>query len=87
MSVNVNAYTTNRVTGDMNVIDWNEYRKKWPYLRDIKFPLNAKRPIVDVLIGLDCLDLHCAIEEVKGQPGEPIARRVSAGRASVIHMQ
>ena len=79
VSVNVNAYTTNRVTGDMNVIDWNEYRKKWPYLRDVKFPLNAKRPIVDVLIGLDCLDLHCAIEEVKGQPGEPIARLTPLG--------
>ena len=37
VSVNVNAYTTKRVTGDMNVIDWNEYRKKWPYLRVLQF--------------------------------------------------
>ena len=57
VSLNVNAYTANRVTGDMNVIDWNEYRMKWPHLRSIKFPLNAKKPIVDVLLRLDCLDL------------------------------
>ena len=79
MSFKVNAYTASRVTGDMNVIDWNEYRMKWPHLRSIKFPLNAKRPIVDVLIGLDCLDLHCAIEEVRGQPGEPVARLTPLG--------
>ena len=74
VSLKVNAYTANRVTGDMNVIDWNEYHMKCPHLRSIKFPLNAKKPIVDVLLGLDCLDLHCAIEEVRGQPGEQVAR-------------
>ena len=74
VSYKVNAYTTSRVTGDMNVIDWNEYSMKWPHLRSIKFPLNAKSPIVNILLGLDCLDLHCAIEEVRGQPGEPVAR-------------
>ena len=79
VSFKVNAYTESRVTGDMNIIDWNEYRMKWPHLRSIKFPLNAKRPIVDVLIGLDCLELHCAIEEVRGQPGEPVARLTPLG--------
>ena len=79
VSVKVNAYTANRVTGDMNVIDWNENHMKCPHLRSIKFPLNAKKPIVDVLLGLDCLDLHCAIEEVRGQPGEPVARLTPLG--------
>ena len=79
VSLNVNAYTANRVTGDLSVIDWNEYRKKWPHLRSIEFPLNAKKPIVDVLLGLVCLDLHCAIEEVRGQPGEPVARLTPLG--------
>ena len=35
----VNAYMASRVTRDMNVIDWNEYHKKWPHLQSIKFPL------------------------------------------------
>ena len=55
VSFKVNAYAASRVTGDMNVIDWNEYRRKWPHLRGIKFPLNAKRPMVDVLKGLDLI--------------------------------
>lgn len=72
-SMNVTAYTTNRVTGNMAVIDWNRYKRRWAHLERIDFPRTAKRTNVDVLIGLDCADLLCAIEEVKGRPGEPIA--------------
>ena len=79
VNMNVTAYMANSVTGDMTVIDWNEYRSKWPYLRKINFPLPAKKQIVDVLIGLDCLDLHGAIEEVRGRPGEPVARLMPLG--------
>ena len=43
------------------------------------FPVPAKKPIVDILIGLDCLELHSAIEEVRGQPGEPVARLTPLG--------
>ena len=79
VNMNVTTYTANRVTGDMPVIHWNEYSSKWPYLRKIDFPVPAKKPVVDVLIGLDCLDLHCATEEVRGRPGEPVARLTSLG--------
>ena len=79
VNMNVVAYTANRVTGDMPVIHWNEYSSKWPYLRKIDFPFPAKKPIVDVLLGLDCLDLHCATEEVRGRPGEPVARLTPLG--------
>ena len=78
-NVNMTAYTANRVTGDMPVIHWNEYSSKWPYLRKIDFPVPAKKPIVDILIGLDCLELHSAIEEVRGRPGEPVARLTPLG--------
>lgn len=78
-SMNVTAYTTNRVTGNMAVIDWNRYKRRWAHLERIDFPRTAKRTIVDVLIGLDCADLLCAIEEVKGRPGEPIARLTPLG--------
>ena len=44
------AYTANRVTGDMPVINWNEYSSKWPYLRKLNFPVPSKKPIVDILI-------------------------------------
>ena len=49
VNMNVTAYTANRVTGDMTVIDWNEYRSKWPYLRKINFPLPAKKQVVRIV--------------------------------------
>ena len=79
ISRKVTAYTANRVTGNMAIFDWKKCKKRWPYLREIDFPRSTKRQIVDVLIGLDCADLHCAIEEVRGKPGEPIARLTPLG--------
>ena len=45
----------------------------------MNFPRVAKRTVVDVLIGLDCADLHCTLQEVRGRPGEPIARLTPLG--------
>ena len=83
INLNVTAYTTDRVTGDMHVVNWNEYCSEWPYLRRINLPIPAKKPTVDILIGLDCLDLHCALGEIKGQPGEPVARLTPLGWTSI----
>ncbi|MCG7879402.1 MAG: retroviral-like aspartic protease family protein, partial [Candidatus Thiodiazotropha endolucinida] len=79
VSVYVSAYTANRVTGSMTVVAWNEYKMQWPHLKNISFPQSSSRPIVDVLIGLDCADLHCALKEVRGKPGEPVARLTPLG--------
>lgn len=35
--------------------------------------------MVDVLIGIDCADLHYALEEIRGRPGEPVARLTPLG--------
>ena len=37
------------------------------------------RPIVDLLIGLDCADLHYSFKDVRGTPGQPIARLTPLG--------
>ena len=79
LSMIVNAFTVNRVTGNMPVVEWNKYKKQWPHLRNIDFLSSPRRPIVDMLIGLDCADLLYAIEEVSGRPGEPIARLTPFG--------
>ncbi|MCG8076809.1 MAG: DUF1759 domain-containing protein, partial [Candidatus Thiodiazotropha taylori] len=73
-SVNVTAFTANRVTGDMEAVNWNKYKDRWPHLKNIQFDFQctSTRPIVDLLIGLDCADLHHAIKEVRGRPGEPV---------------
>ena len=75
----VSAYTVNRVTGNMPVVDWNKFKRRWPHLRNIEFPSSPRRPIVDMLIGLDCADLLYAKEEVRGRPGDPIARLTPLG--------
>ena len=74
VNMTVNAYTANRVTGDMRVFDWNKCKGLWPYLKNIDFPHCSKREIVDLLIGQDCAYLHSAFEEVRGKPSEHIAR-------------
>ena len=74
VKLQVTAYTATRVTGTMSAFDWTEYTQRWVHLQHINFPRVTKRPVVDVLIGLDCADLHCALQEVKGRSGEPIAR-------------
>ena len=51
VSMKVNAYTVNKVTGNMLVVDWNRYKEQWPHLRNIDFLSSSKRPIIDILIG------------------------------------
>ena len=73
VSSKITAYTANRVTGNMSAFDWSKNIQRWPHLKHIKFPRLAKRPIIYLLIGLDCAELHCTTEEVRGRPDEPIA--------------
>ena len=54
-SYKITAFTTTRVTGNMNVIDWNMYAREWPH---------GPRPIVYLLIGLDCADLHYSFKDI-----------------------
>ena len=64
----VSAYTTERVTGNMQVVDWNLYKSKWKPLKDIKFPRVGTGPKVDLLIGVDQSDLLYSLEDVRGRP-------------------
>jgi hypothetical protein len=70
----ITAFATNRVTGNMKPINWKQHARKWGYLTGIQFPNLGQRPTVDVLIGLDYSDLHYSHRDVRGKPGEPIAR-------------
>ena len=79
VSTRVTAFTADRVTGSMTVVNWIKYSKQWPHLKNKEFPSSATRPIVDVFMGLDWVELHCALEEVPGNPGEPIARLTPLG--------
>ena len=79
VKMKVAAYTTIRVTGNMTVVDWNRYKAQWPHLKNVNFQQSPTRPIVDILLGLDCAELHYAYEEVRGRPGDPFARLTPLG--------
>ena len=63
-----------RVTGNYKSVVWSKFQDRWPHLRVCKFPEPPADPIVDVLIGQDQIDLHYSKCDVRGNPGEPIAR-------------
>lgn len=48
-------------------------------LKGIKLTQVGPRPIVDLLIGADQADLLYSLEDVRGKPGEPIARLTPLG--------
>ncbi|PFX31939.1 hypothetical protein AWC38_SpisGene3221 [Stylophora pistillata] len=76
VSKQASAYTTERVTGNKEVVDWRQYQSKWKHLQDIEFPQAGPRTTVDVLIGADLL---YSLKDVRGRSGEPIARLTPLG--------
>ena len=73
------AFTANRVTGNMKVTDWNTCAKMWPHLKGLQFYKLGSKSTVDVLISLDCSDLHFSVQDIWGNPGEPVARLTPLG--------
>jgi hypothetical protein len=78
-SVQVQAFTTEKVTGNLEAVDWSKLSKQWNYLQKITFSSIKGRQTIDMLIGLDNADLHFACREVGGHPGEPTARLTPIG--------
>ena len=75
----VSAFTAERVTGNMKVIQWGKHSTKYEHLKALDFLNPGPRPIVDLLIGIDYPDLHYSYHDIKGKPGEPVARLTPLG--------
>ena len=78
-SKTVSAFTTERVTGNLEAIDWRKHANKWPHLRGIQFPKPGPHPLVDILIGVAHVNPHYSFKDVKGRRGEPVARLTPLG--------
>ena len=74
----ITAFTATNVTGNLQAISWSEKKFNWKHLQDIKFP-NIQRHQVEMLFGLDYLELHTSLREVYCTPGDPIARLIPLG--------
>ena len=79
VSKTVSAFTTERVTGNLEAINWRKHANKWPHLRGIQLPKPGPHPLVDISIGVEYVDLHYSFKDVKGRPGEPVARLTPLG--------
>lgn len=77
--VDMSVFTADKVTGNLKAVNWTDYKDKWDHLKEIQFPKLSSRPIIDLLIGTDYSDLHYSLRDIKGQPGEPIARLTQLG--------
>ena len=74
-----NAWVLPTVTAPIPAVDWNTQKEQWPHLSDIHFP-EAASSTIDVLIGLNAVNLHATLEESRtGAPNDPIARRTPLG--------
>eukprot|EP00795_Rhopilema_esculentum_P012680 gene12680-3393_t len=79
LKTQIQALTVNRVTGNLRAVNWVKMANNWKHLKDIKFPSVGPKPTIDILIGVDHADLHCAQREVKGKANEPVARLTPLG--------
>ena len=70
------AETLNQVAGVFRPVNWKRRQRHWTHLSHISFPLLGPRPVVDLLIGLDHSELHRSVQDIAGEPGEPVARLI-----------
>ena len=75
----ISAWTKESVIHGSNVVDWNTCKKEWPHLKSIDFPEVSYHDVVDILIGLNAIHLHSAMEEIYRESGELVARRTPLG--------
>ena len=59
----------------------------WPHLKNLPFHKLGPTSTVDVLIGLDCADLHFSFKDVRGKPGQPVARLTPLGCTCIGAME
>ena len=61
------------VVGQLKMVDWARYQKRWLHLQGIEFPALNKKKKVDILIGANFLELLTSIKDVTGEKGAPVA--------------
>ena len=65
----MSAFTAAQGTGNMNVVEWSDMERKWDHLWGIEFWRVDPLPVIDILIGLDHMDLNYYNRDIRGNPG------------------
>ena len=79
VDMKMSAFIAARMTANMNVVEWSDLARKWERLRVIEFWRVGPCPVVDILIGIDHVHLHYSHRDIRGNPGEPIAKLTPLG--------
>ena len=79
IDVTLQAYASQNVAGDVNVVDWQRQKYHWEHLQSIQFPDLAPSAGIDLLIGMNLSQLHYSYRDVKRYAGEPLARKTPLG--------
>ena len=75
----IEAFTINDVTGDLKTVNWKAINRNWDHLGGVSFPQVNSRNKFDMLIGVDYPHFHFSLRDIKGTPGESIARLTPLG--------
>ena len=70
----INAYAVNGVTRN-RVMNWKPLTRTCKHLRHKPFPNIGPRPLMYILIGINYAELHCSLEEIRKDLGDPTAER------------
>ena len=76
-SIELSGWTIKQVAGQLDSVPWTEIKGSFDHLKDL--PLVDVSGVPDILIGLDNIDVHKAIEVRCGVSGEPYAERTCLG--------
>ncbi|XP_065177331.1 uncharacterized protein LOC135807824 [Sycon ciliatum] len=79
MCMTMHAYTADSVIGTSGTVNWQYKKQQWAHLLNFPFLALEKRRQIDVLVGLDCAELHRSLQEIQGGPGKPTARLTPLG--------
>ena len=75
----IEASTINDVTDDLKTVNWKAINRNWNHLRGVNFPQVNSRNKIDMLIVVDYPDFHFTLKDIRGKPGQTIARLTPLG--------
>ena len=75
LTADFDAWVMPTVTGTVTLVPWREPAGKWRNLQDLPFAKVEVGDEIDLLVGLNAIDLHSVLDERHGEPGDPIARK------------
>ena len=79
VNIVIEAFTINDITGDLKTVNWKAINRNWDHLGGVSFPQVNSRNKFDMLIGVDYPHFHFSLRDIKGTPGESIARLTPLG--------